>query len=150
MGKNLWLICLAAALCVTACKGPEPGKLVQLSEACGKELDPPPNGELQRVSVEGYLAIPAGAFLMCSDTCGLELRATPSDTKGLRIDVRIGSGKNRMAKLPKKYQESDLVVTTAEGKEVSVGSKIRVTGRRLGTAADKTCQIYDVDLIQGA
>ncbi|MEZ4226397.1 MAG: hypothetical protein R3B13_35960 [Polyangiaceae bacterium] len=139
-----------STLLLVACKGPEPGETATLGDVCTAKFDPAADGTLKRVTVEGFLAIPEGMFLMCSDTCGLELRASPGDKKGLRINLRIGGGKNRMEKLPKKYSDSDLKVNTSDGNTVGVGAKIRVTGGRLGSEADNTCQIYNVDLIQGA
>ncbi|MBK7579251.1 MAG: hypothetical protein IPI67_03510 [Myxococcales bacterium] len=144
---RLVIVCLAAT-CVVACKSPEPGEPAAFAEVCGPKFDPAPNGDLKRVSVEGYLGIPGGLFVMCSDTCGMVLRANPTDKEGLRVNLRVGGSKNQMEKLPKDFSEKDLSVTTAEGKTVGVGAKVRVTGGRLGGLEHKDCQLYKVDLIQ--
>lgn len=146
------LCCLLIAACV-GCSSPEPGEFVPLTELCDVKHDPKIQGgseHLKRVTIEGYLDLPPGFFLMCSDTCGMVIKATPDAKDGVRINLRVGGGKNRMAKLPKKYTPADLKVTTNSGKEVGVGAKLRVTGGRLGTGGGNDCPIYNVDLIEDA
>jgi hypothetical protein len=150
---KLLLVSLSLLGTTAACKkDPGPAESVTFATVCDAKYDPTMEQGLdktKRVAIEGYLDIPRGLFTMCSDTCNLQLLEKPGvQDKSFRINLKVGDSENQMEKLPEKYSEKDLKVHTHDDKVVGVGARVRVTGGRLGKAADKTCQLVDVDKVE--
>lgn len=146
------LFFLAALSLLCACESKKPAEAVPFDEICDAKHDSKMEKGLdvkKRVSIEGYIDIPRGMFTMCTDTCSMQLLPEPKAVgKGLPVSFKIGSDESQMKKLPDKYTEDDLEVRAEGGKTVKAGDKVRVTGERLGSAADKTCQIVNVDKVE--
>lgn len=148
------IVLAALGLAFVGCKSepPKPGEPVTFETVCSAKYDSKEEKGLsvtQRVTLEGYLGAPK--MMLCSDTCSLRLYPTPDRKDGdLSISLKVGSDPNQLEELPKEFSEQDIKVHTNDGKVVGVGAKIRVTGGRLGTQADKTCQLVGVDLIESA
>jgi hypothetical protein len=146
------LFALVSLALLTACESKKPAEAVPFEEICDAKHDSKMEKGLdvkKRVSVEGYLDIPRGMFTMCSDTCSMQLLPEPKAVgKGLSVSFKIGTDDAQMKKLPDKYTETDLEVRAEGGKTVGAGDKVRVTGERLGSAAEKSCQIVNVDKVE--
>jgi hypothetical protein len=148
------IVLTVIALASIGCKSepPKPGEPVTFATVCTSKYDSKEEKGLsvtQRVTLEGYLGAPKMMF--CSDTCSLRLYPTAERKDGdLSISLKVGTDPNQLEELPKEFSEQDIKVRTSDGKVVGVGAKIRVTGGRLGTQADKTCQLVSVDLIESA
>ena len=122
-----------------ACGDPQPGKIVTHETACQPE-----NNE-QRLTIVGYLT--ADGMTFCSrGSCSLKLRKGPNAAKpAMTVGIRPGWGRNRMAKLPKRYRSADIKFRTNEDKELGNLAYVRVTGKALIGAA---CQLVNVNLIE--
>jgi hypothetical protein len=150
--RSIGLVLLLGAM-VVACKPPELGELVTVEQLCS---DPKYDSHEEkglavkkRVTVEGYLDIPRGMVVLCGyGSCPASLLPTPdARDKAFSISLKVGRFAAQMKDLPDKFQEKDLVVHTTDGLAVGVGAKVRVTGSRLGTVKDKSCQLVDVDRV---
>ncbi|NUP08718.1 MAG: hypothetical protein HOW73_21935 [Polyangiaceae bacterium] len=149
---------LVAVMSTVGCSDPpKPVEAVTFETVCDAKYDPTMEKGLsvtKLVSLEGYLDIPRGLFTMCSDTCSVKLLPDEkaikdkAQDKGISISLKIGKDEAQMEALPEKYEEDDLKIKATGGKKVGVGSKVRVTGERLGSASDKTCQIVNVGKIE--
>lgn len=148
-----YVVLFAAGLALIGCKTePKPGEAVTFETVCDPRFDPTMDQGLsvtKRVTLEGYLGAPK--MMMCSDTCSMNLYPTPArEGSMLSISLKVGDDENQMEELPKSFSETDVKVRTKDGKVLGVGAKIRVTGGRLGSKQDKSCQIIEIDLIEAA
>lgn len=144
--------CSLLFFCGSCKKDPGPAENVTHATVCDPKYDPvmeKGDDVMKRVAIEGYLDIPRGLFTMCSDTCNVQLlEKAGAQDKSFRVSLKVGSDENQMEKLPKEYTEKDLKVHTHDDKVVGVGARVRVTGGRLGSSSDKTCQLVNVDKIE--
>lgn len=119
------------------------------ADFCDAKYDlPAGSDDLVRVSIEGYLA-PPETYNMCSDTCSFDLLESPEPgSRSIRYSVRFGSSKNHLEPLSDSFKLEDFQLHTQGGNTVGLGDKVRLSGGRLGTAAQDDCQLYRVDLIE--
>jgi hypothetical protein len=149
-----WMLIGIVGCGASACKGKDPGPAepVTFASFCDAKYDPvmeKGDNILKRVSIEGHIDMPRGLFTLCSDTCNVKLLEKPGATaNAISASVKVGTDENQMEALPKEYSEKDFKVHTNDGKVVGVGARVRLSGGRLGSAADKTCQLYGVDKIE--
>lgn len=139
-------------LALIACGPPKPGTPTTFDDFCDAKYDSPnPGGssdELVAVSIEGYL-IPPTLFSMCSDTCSFDLAEHPDGSgRTVHYSVRLGDGANQLAPLPERFASSDFKLRTQDDQVLGFGDKVRLHGRRLGTAAANDCQLYGTYLIE--
>lgn len=134
------------------CAPPERGATVGFDDFCDAKYDRPPGdagpGTLTRVTIDGYLA-PPKMFSLCSKSCSFDLfEDADASGRSIRYSVTLGSGKNRLEPLPERFAPEDFQLHAQDGNTLGFGDKVRLTGGRLGTAADNDCQLYKVDLIE--
>jgi hypothetical protein len=104
---------------------------------------------MKRVAVEGYLAPSEGSFTLCGSTCDLRLMTSPGTEAGaVRVNFKVGTGNNEIEELGKEYSQSDIRVRAKDGRAVGVGARVRVTASRLGTVAENSCQLTNVELVE--
>lgn len=143
---------LQLAVALAGCAPPPPGAATTFDDFCDAKYDSPtPDGSgdaLLRVSIEGYLEPPA-MFSMCTETCSFDLFEEPNrGGRSIHYSVRLGTGKNRLAPLPKTFAPADFKLRTQDDATLGFGDRARLHGKRLGTAAKADCQLYHVDLIE--
>lgn len=146
------IIVCAPLLVAVGCADPQPGTVVTFDDFCDAKYDRAPgdgsSDALTRVTIEGYPAPPT-MFSLCSTTCSFDLFEQPqAEGRTIRFSVKLGSGKNRLEPLPERFEPSDFQLHTQDGNTLGFHDKVRLTGKRLGTAAQNDCQLYSVDLIQ--
>lgn len=85
------------------------------------------HGKLKNVS--GYIG-PSPTTKSCSTTCNLKLRAQ-KDVASAEIDVnfRMGTENNELDELPSDFTEKDIHIKDHEGKAITGGDVVRITGR---------------------
>jgi len=85
------------------------------------------NGKLKIVS--GYIGT-ASTPTSCVTTCNLKLRAQ-KDVQGVEIDVKLpmGTENNELGELPSEFTDKDIQIKDNEGKVITGGDVVRVTGR---------------------
>lgn len=131
-----------AALALAASPGCQPKDLpvIPLSEVCA-------TAEYgTTVSTAGFLVAP-GSMMSCDGTtCEMALsdRGIGGNTN-LRIDVRLGRGKNAMIEPPDRWSASDLAVKDNDGVTHPVGDWIIVQGRILNGGG--ACLITPVSFV---
>lgn len=76
------------------------------------------------VIVEGTLVMPD---MFVSLTGQIDLRLQ-TDERTIFFAVYEGAGPNRIAPLPASYTDADLVIHGADGRDLRVGDRVRVTG----------------------
>ncbi len=141
-------IILVALLVTAAACAPAPKEITPFESVCTT----PNNGQV--VTTSGYFTL--GASMYCSDTsgyyrCGLDFRAEPGGLGKFSVDVKVGKGKNQMQEMPSNYSESDLIITTSDGKTIGVMDQVVITGK-LGYNEDSdVCYMYvdRIDLAAG-
>jgi hypothetical protein len=104
---------------------PSEQPLTPLDDVCAVE-----SGTTIRTA--GFLSSP-GQMMMCDgETCEMALsNRSAGGSTSIRIDVRLGSGRNAMPEPPDRWSQADLVVTDNEGVERRVGDWVVVQGRIL-------------------
>lgn len=114
------LIALSGAACSQA--APTVGEPTAFAAVCQKE------NAGQRVSVDGYLRLPAS--ISGDYSAILELHET-MDFAGEFIGVQtsIGSQANQMAAVPTSYRDEDLQVYLPNGQVAGLGTRLKVSGQ---------------------
>ena len=147
---KLWM---PLALALVACKHepPKPGEPVTFDTVCTAkyaETGDVTSPARKRVTLEGYLGAPK--MMVCSNlSCSLNLYATPAlDGTFVGVYFSVGDDANEMSKLPQDFKPSDVKLHSKDGKTVSIGAKVRLTGERMGAANETVCAIDKIDLIE--
>jgi hypothetical protein len=124
----LWTAPLALVT-VAGCS-PKDQPIIPLDEVCATAE----NGTT--VTTAGFLTGPDGLMMCDGTTCEMAIsnRGIGGNTN-LRIDVRLGSGRNAMVEPPDRYTNADLVVKDNEGVARELGDWIVVQGRILTGSA---------------
>lgn len=139
---TLFVCSVVAATAAAGCQ-PKDLEVVPLSEVCeAAEYG-------TTVATAGFLVAP-GSMMMCDGTtCEMALsdRGIGGDTN-LRIDVRLGRGRNAMVEPPDNWSIDDLVVKDNEGVEHRVGDWIVVHGRILN--GEGPCLITPISFVLAA
>lgn len=153
LNRSLVLAILAANLLVSCKAAPrEPAEQVAFAQLFDTKFDPTwEKGDpvYKRVTVEGYLDIPRGMFVVSGATGDVVLWATADRSgKSITMYLKVGEGANQVSEYPDHYKDSDLKVHTADGKTLGVGAKVRVTASRGGSASDGTCSLTAIEAIK--
>ncbi len=99
----------------------------------------------KEVSVSGYLTM-SKVITMCSQNgCPFYVQQkrgkVNDDEQSVRVSFPEGKGPRELEPLPKSYTDADVVIRDDDGKTVSIGDPIRVTGK-VNVPDDKSCAIY--------
>jgi hypothetical protein len=117
---------------------------------CSATLDPIRHGdrdELESITIEGFLW-PSPMVTVCgSDICTIELWSDASGTRKLKVDVRIGSGPNRMQALSPRFTNADFVAEDARGDIIRAGAKVRLRGERTGQGNFCALAVNAIELV---
>jgi hypothetical protein len=138
---RLVLVAAACALSAFAACKPQDLPVTPLDDVCSVESG-------TTVSTAGFLAGPGGSMWCDGTTCEMALsnRGVGGHTS-IRIDVRLGSGRNAMVEPPDQFSPADLIVKDNEGVERPVGSWVIVQGRIL---TGEACLITPVSYVISA
>ena len=128
MQKHSFAVLIAAfsALILVGCA--KEATEVSFAEVCDPKYDH------QRLSTVGYFDARVSEY--CSDSggdyrCGMDFLESPDSENRFTADVLEGNGRNQLPKLPDDYTAADIKVKTADGGEIGVGQKARITGDML-------------------
>lgn len=133
-----WTFAACSLALLSAC-GPKERPLVPLDEVCTV------SEHMRAVRTSGYLLGPGNSMICDGETCEMVLsnvRAGGNTT--IRVDLRTGSGRNKMVEPPDNFQDSDLVFVDNEGNTHRVGDWVTVQGIILN---ERGCMITPVEWI---
>lgn len=105
----------------------------------------------KRVMVLGQLhSISNGLFILCGESCPVELDEIGGSGRILVTHIVIGTGNNKMDPLPDNFNDNDLKIRTDASQLVSVGDKVILTGVLANYSSDDPNYLdcaLDVELI---
>lgn len=133
-----WTMAVCSLALFAAC-GPKERPLVPLDEVCSV------SEHMRAVRTSGYLLGPGNSMICDGETCEMVLsnvRAGGNTT--IRVDLRTGTGNNKMLEPPDDYQDADLVFVDNEGNTHRVGEWVTVQGIILN---ERGCMITPVERI---
>ncbi len=134
----VWTI-VAGSLLLTAACGPKERPLVPLEEVCSV------SEHMRAVRTSGYLLGPGNSMICDGETCEMVLsNVRAGGTTSIRVDLRTGTGNNKMVEPPDDYQDADLVFVDNEGNTHRVGDWVTVQGIILN---ERGCMITPVERI---
>lgn len=113
----------AAALAVGGCGGgAQPPAALTLATACDA------GNEGRHVAVDGYLRFPDR--LRISRTAQIAMFSAPGgDGDRQRVEFTIGDGPNQLERPALQYTPTSLRVRAADGAEVTINDRVRVTAK---------------------
>lgn len=103
----------------------------------------------KNVSIIGYLALPNNSYTTGSSG-QLEFIERPNDISGLDfiLSISIGSGNNRMKALPDKYTASDVKVKSKNGEKVSIGDRVKITGKLSSNESYCSLNVREIEKLE--
>lgn len=133
-----WTFAVCSLALISAC-GPKERPLVPLEEVCTV------SEHSRAVRTSGYLLGPGNSMICDGETCEMLLsNVRAGGTTTIRVDLRTGTGRNKMVEPPDNFQDSDLVFMDNEGNTHRVGEWVTVQGIILN---ERGCMITPVEWI---
>lgn len=104
----------------------------------------------QTLIFEGYLGSIPSSITWANGKMSVRIFERRNQTGGnyVNLDMSLGTDKNEVKELPEEYKQSDLKVTTDNGKVIGVGAKVRVEATNYyGSTNYHSMEIVSIELI---